>query len=234
MKKLIILLLLLFLILLLGCPVFPKEQQKVLYNCNGLTITKKKASYNGKVLYDALKKYKELCKYGDVDKIECFYTPLSIIGSYYSYQYDMFDNGSGGCQFTTNQIVVVTIDVRTNQPVSVLNLIDEASLVVALKEDQWVRNNIGDLKQLDACQTFKDTIEVIGNTDRRFDGIISQYSFAFARLNQKNGFVALRLIRVEDLGWGHYKTLELGLWVKPKRGMEKLFLQKSNFYLGDF
>ena len=145
MKRLMMLLLLMVLMLLFGYTVFPNELQKILYEYNGLIITKTKAIYKGKVLYDAEEEHKKIVEiYGEADAsyIGCYYTPLSLIGPYLSYKYDYIDDGAGGGQYTKNEITVKTINIMTNQPASVLELVDEASLVAALKKDCWIREKV--------------------------------------------------------------------------------------------
>ena len=91
------------------------------------------------------------------------------------------------------------------------------------------------MKQLDSCQTFKEIARVDGLTYwPSFDKDLDPYSYAFFQFDHKNGLVALRLTRKLELGPGQCTLFQLGLWVKPKKGMEKLFLQKSNFYMGKF
>jgi hypothetical protein len=235
MKKMMILFFTMLLMGLLSFPVFSKESQKILYKSDGLIITKTKATYKGKVIYDAVAEPK---KYGDdAAYLVYHYTPLSLIGPYFSYRCDFFDGGAGGCQYSKNFITVTTINLITNQSVSVLELVDEDSLVTALKKDKWVRRNVESLRKLDSCRKFEEIIEMIGvnGKEQIFYETIASNSFYFVQFDRKTTQLALRLARNEPLGCSSQNILfELGLWVKPKKGMEHLFLQKSHFYLGKF
>jgi hypothetical protein len=230
MKRLIILGLLLFLILLFIVPVFSKDLQKALYQSNGLTITKTKATYKGKIFYDAVKEQKQLVESeGEADEsyMEHSYTPRSVIGPYYSYQYDFYDHGSAGGP-PSNNVNVTTINITTNKPASVLELVDEDSLVAALKKDSWVREHVN-LAQLNSSRSFNEIIKLRQLSDG-FSNEFSSTSYAFFRYDQKTCLVALRLIRQDYMGFDHNQLVELGLWVKPRKGMEKLFQRESHFF----
>lgn len=213
------------------------KEQDPLYNRDGLFISHVKATYRGRVLYNAAMDLKSLFKREGkrLEGVEFYYTPLSLVGPYLSYEQDYFDDGGSGAsaRVPNNTRTVRTVDIRSNRPVSLLELVEEKSLVEAMKKDQWVRERVEDAGQLESCQSFKEVLQLGGLGDdlgNRF----KVDSFAFFAFDHKTGGAALRLIRQDYMGYNHNQLLQLGLWVKPQEKMKKLFSLQSNFFMPKF
>lgn len=236
MKRFIIFILLIFLVFLFSYPVFPQTRQKVLYNCNGLIVTKTKAIYKGKVLYDAVEDHKKEEVYEGEGEIVYLYSPLSLIGPYYSYQYYFYQfSGSDGSK-SNSYCNFKTVNLTSSAKVSILDLVEEASLVAALKKDAWVLecvHNQGGLAKLNSCKTFNEMLKLEALSDG-FGNKFDDNSFAFFKYDKKTGLVALRLFRNDYIGFDHSTRLQLGLWVKPKTEIKKFLDLKSNFFYGKY
>lgn len=222
------------LLFLLVVPILAQSNKSALYNQGGLTITRNKATYKGRVIYDSVKEQKEEKVFEGEGEVVYLYTPLSLVGHYFSYQRYFYQySGSDGSK-PTSSYCFETVNLRSNTKVSILDLVDEVSLVAALKKDPWVREHAqGNLAQLGSCKTFDEVIQ-LQVTDDGFSNNFDVKSFAFLNYDPKTGLVAIRLLRNDYMGFNHKTILQLGLWVKPKPELKTLLDLRANFYYGKY
>ncbi|WP_400073517.1 hypothetical protein [Zobellia russellii] len=210
------------------------QKDTTLFKKQELIINKKSAFFKGKEIYNAERDLKELTEQEKTDECivnyEFYNNPLSLVGTYYSYE-----SGEGGviaCGVPSNTLNVLTIDLDNNKAISLSDIFLEESIIKALKDDNWVKKNMDerkiDFQSINSFEVFMDTINSLGYAKFKSN------SFAVLGYNKKNGYVSVRLVGEEYMGFNHNKHLQLGLWVKPKESYKELFKNKIHFTIGDY
>jgi len=167
--------------------------------------------------------------------IEINYNPLSFLGDFYSFEKLRFDlSGGDDCyRNPSSEIQVQTIHIKTRDKVNLQDLVEEESLVAALKNDTWVKNLMGinNIDQLDAKNSFEEILDLI---NRGIGNTFHSDSFALYSYNEKTNLLAVRLIGIEYIGYNHSRKLQLGLLLKPRDEIRKQLEKKEGFYMGKF
>lgn len=226
--------------ILVICIASTQQQDPVLYQRSGFRIYKARALYGSKVLYDAagdLKKMTEeegACAHG----MKYVYSALSLIGNCYCYEKRFYDEGGQGeCSRPPSSTrMVMAVNVQTQEPVSILDLFDERSLVAAIKKDEWVKK-LPHLHPdtLSKCTAYSEVIRLVNRYSS--DGAGNAFNinqFAVLSYDDKTGEAAVRLIKTENIGFNHSRYLQLGLSAKVRAGMVDAFKENTNFYVGKF
>lgn len=209
----------------------------ILYQKGDFTITTTKAVYKDSVIYDvaidmeAYKKFDEQC----YDNRSYQYTPLSLVGNIFSYKKMLSDGGSNGCG-TGSEVSIYVMDLSTNEPVSVLSLVDEKELLIALKQHEFIRQLTFDNPRIDkqvitASDTLSELFSVPG-LDDHLGNKFSEYQFSILQFNKDNQMIELALMRPDFIGYNHSDILQIILWIKVKDEVLDLFCLESNFYGG--
>lgn len=210
------------------------QKDTSLFKNQEITIYKDSAYYKGTELYNTAKDLKKLTKQEETDECKVSYTfynnPLSLVGDYYSYE-----SGEGGitaCGPPGSSVEVQTINLSNNQPISLVDIFTEKSVLKALKNDTWIKKITEehkiDLNAINSFKTFIDALNSLGYTK------FSPKSFAILAYNKENKNVSVRFVAQEYVGFNHYKHLQLGLLLKPKKSYSKLFKNKIYFTLGNY
>lgn len=215
------------------------QADSILYKNDDLKIFKSKALYKDILIYNNNKDYRELKKNeGDcAEGTQFIYTPLSLIGEYYSFEKATIDyGGSGGCYRSPSSYAkIVSLNLNTKDTLSVLDLVEETSLLKALKQDPWIQNqeNI-DFKALQSSQTLDTILKIINESTSEYGEMFSKNSFAVAGYNSENQKLYIRLIKLNYMGYNHFKFLQLGLMVSPLEKTKERLKRRNNFYMGAF
>ncbi|MDO6492873.1 MULTISPECIES: hypothetical protein [unclassified Cellulophaga] len=210
------------------------QKDTFLFKNQKVTIFKDSAYYKDTEIYNAAKDLKELTKQEKTDDCDVnyqfYYNPLSLVGNYYSYESG--EAGTIACGPSGNSLEIQTINLSNRQPVSILDIFTEKSILKALKNDNWVKKITQeykiDLNAINSFKTFLDTINNLGSTK------FSSNSFTLLSYNKQNKNASVRFVGMEYMGFNHYKHLQLGLLLEPKKAYLKLFKNKIHFTLTDF
>jgi len=233
-----------FLTILLSCITLTAQQDNFLLYENGdFKIFTNKASYQDKTLYDVINDYRRLTNADRFETLKCTegikvaYNPLSLVADYYSYESNLFDTGADGDCYRnpSSEAAVNTIDVVTGEKISLLDLVEEFSLVNALKNDPWVRDMYGTMNtaELDSKSTFKEILALI-NSNMGFGIKFQPDSFALLSYDRSTKLVAARLIGIKYLGYDHSRHIQLGLYLEPKGEILEELEKEKGFFLGKF
>lgn len=210
------------------------QKDTSLFKNQEITIYKDSAYYKGTELYNTVKDLKELTKQEETDECKVNYTfyknPLSLVGHYYSYESG--EAGTIACGPPGSSLAVQTINLNNKQPIALVDIFTEKSILKALKNDTWVKKITEEHKiDLNAISSFKTilvTLNSLGYTK------FSPNSFALLNYNKKTKNASVRFVGQEYMGFNHYKHLQLGLLLEPKKAYSKLFKNKIYFTLGDY
>ncbi len=149
-----------------------QQEDFLLFERGEFKIYPNKAIYPDNVLYDTSEDIKSIVNLEENDPkcaegIKIVYNPLFLLGSYYSYERNLFDPGaSGDCyRNPSTDATVNTINIFSGEKTSLLELVDENSLVTALKNEFWVRDMYGtmDTAELDSKGTFQEVLALINS-----------------------------------------------------------------------
>ncbi|MEP2937623.1 MAG: hypothetical protein ABJM06_09845 [Gilvibacter sp.] len=152
------------------------------------------------------------------------YLPLSLVGDYYNYE--LFESSQGGCGVPGFIHTVEAINLRTREEFTILDIIEENSLVAALKNDSFVVKN-SDAEALSNASSFGDIVENLRNFS------LNENSFAILKYDKQANKVHLRLLEAPQ-NTPSENHLQLGIVVTPKNGFKKELLKANNFYLKRF
>ena len=215
------------------------QPDSLLYKNDVVKIFKSKAIYQDQIIYDTsidfqkLKKNEGNCAEGT----QYINTPLSLIGEYYSYEKATIDfGGSGDCSRPPSSYAkIISLNLYTKDTLSILDLVEEASLLKALKQDPWVQNqeNI-DFKVLQSSQTLDTILKIINENTSEYEEMFTNNSFAVAGYNSTNQKLNIRLMKLIYIGYNHFKFVQLGLMVSPLEKIKESLKQPGNFYMGTF
>ncbi|WP_375580435.1 hypothetical protein ABWH96_05200 [Marivirga tractuosa] len=219
-----------------------QNYDSLLYQSDGLQLTLKTATYNGTSIYNAHEEEQKILK-REEDTVQelldvkvspyvnIMYAPLSLVGTILSYE-RMQDDYWGGT--TGISIDINVINVATQEPYSILNIAEEASLLNAIKNDSYVTNSSGvDSLQLQQAKTFEDVLTLLNDQLASPYTHFTLFSYAILGYNKTENKLALRLIRKKS--WSHLPSfLQLGLKVTPSEEFAEKLNQNDNFYMGTF
>ncbi len=231
-----------FLTLILCMPLTAQQEDMLLFQSGEFKIYADKAIHLNSILYDTVEDINELVNYKVNDPqcsegIKISYNPLSLVGNYYSYERNLIDpGGKGECyRNPSREAAVNTIDIFTGEKTGLLELVDENSLVTALKNDTWVRDMYGtmDTAALDSKFTFQEILALI-NSNMGFGIKFQADSFALLSYDPATELMALRLIGIKYLGYDNTRHIQLGLYVRPKIEFKKELNKGNGFFLGKF
>jgi len=230
------------LIFFICMPLSAQQEDILLFQRDEFKIYTSKAIYPDNILYDTSSDIKSLLnlevndsKCSEGIKIE--YNPLSLVGNYYSYERNLLDPGADGDCYRnpSRDAAVNTINIFSGEKTSLLELVDENSLVIALKNDSWVRDMYGtmDTAELDSKFTFQEILALI-NSNMGFGIKFQPDSFALLSYDPSTELLGLRLIGIKYMGYDHSRHIQLGLYVRPKGELEKELVKEKGFFLGKF
>ncbi|PVW14781.1 hypothetical protein [Marixanthomonas spongiae] len=212
----------------------------LLYHNGLLSLTYTKAIYKNDTIYNAHKEEQKVLKDGGAQEllkegvkpyVNIKYVPISLIGNILSYE-RMQDDYWGGVIGISSAISV--INVATQEPYSVLNIVEEASLLKAIKNDTYVTNSSGvDSTKLQQAKTFEDVLTLLNDQLQYPSTHFTLYSYAILDYNKTENKLALRLIRKKS--YSHLPSfLQLGIKVTPNKEFAEKLKQNNNFYMGTF
>lgn len=210
------------------------QQNELLYEDQSIRIFKTKAYYQDREIYNSEKQLQQLLAVEATE--ECavdytyYYNPLSLVGSYYSYEYG--EGGSYACGSPGSSLAVRTINISSGEAVSLGELFTEESIMQALKTDDWISKNMADYQtDTDSINSFPKLLAAINNLGlARF----TMDSFTVLDYDEANARVAVRLVGAKHIGFNHHRHLQLGLWLHPKPAFEEELKNNIRFTLGNF
>ncbi|WP_299008745.1 hypothetical protein [uncultured Tenacibaculum sp.] len=209
-----------------------KEIDSSFYVTKSLLLSSKKVVYQNKVIYDAFKEIKKLKKrapdiYYDID-----YVPLSLIDNILSYEKNKMEQPRNS--YMTGHSFVQTINLKTQEPYSLLNFVEEASLLRALKNDPYINTlkNI-DLQKLKKCKSFNKALEIL-NKRLYKDNHFTPYSYAILNYIPHKNKVLVRLIRTVSSNMTITEYLQLGLKVTPSKLFKEKIKRNKPFFLSTY
>ncbi len=207
---------------------FGQKNEPILFQNEEVKIYKTKAIYKDEVLYEVEDPTREeLTEEAYNEAVAVYYTPLSLIGNYFNYEKASFELG-----YPSSYGEIISLDLRTKEPLSILDVVEERSLVDALIQDGWVRGLEGmDLVELECSQTIEVVLRLI-NQHTAF-AKFSVHSFAVLDYNERKEKVAIRFIGPKKEG-NLASYVQLGLWVSPLERVKKRLKQSGNFFMGKF
>jgi hypothetical protein len=142
------------------------------------------------------------------DSLQVRHEVLSLVGPWLTVSYAESAALGGGPPYHGQYWN--TIDVRASGPktqedkVYATQVLDEASLLEALKADTYVKENLPQFKD---AQSAKELLDGLGN----------RLAFAFYDFDERTGRAAVRIgFQESQCGMCPNQTSQLGLWVKPK------------------
>lgn len=215
--------------------VFGQKDSLIYKNENGLEIYNTKAVYKNNEIYNSKKeRQEELIKNEEIDNcpvvIHIYRNPLSLIGNYFSYEY--FFGSEAACGPYGNSICVETVDLQTVQKISLSDLFTEESIVSALKNDYWVKEHFED-NLLETIESFEQILNLLNSYE--YDFRFTPSGFAFINRKIEDGKIAVRLVGSQALSVSYHRVhLQLGLLLEPKPSFKKVFLNETEFILGDY
>ncbi len=213
------------------------EMGKVpLFSKNNFLIYKNKAVYDDQERYNTQTDYETFMKAEILSDSNCtvfyqsYYHPLSLISTFYSYEFG--EASEAACGTMGNTLGVTTIDIKTGGARSVLSVVEEQAFVAAFKKDPWVLKTLGkhEAKPLATIQCFQDILTL-------FEKDLIPVKFTesgFYILDSKNGNVKIRFVGSEYMGYNHYRHVQLGFELPIKQEAAALFKEDNNFYAGRF
>lgn len=209
----------------------------ILYKTDSLLLTYKTATHGNDTIYNARREEQQLIKQADLEGtdikayVDITYTPLSLVGNILSYeknQNDLWGSYLSGSSYIT------TINVVTQKPYSILNLVEENALLDAIKNDVYLKaSGEIDTFQLKKCKTFTDALSVL-NDQLPDDYHFSPYSYAVLGYDRDKNKVLIRLIKILPRMGTFTSYLQLGLTATPVKTVEEKLKQTENFYLGTY
>lgn len=230
----------LFYFVILFVTAFATAKESALYQANGLEIYPNRALYQGKTIYDGkaeaselIAKEKELEPPDECTFYYTFdYTPLSLVGNYYSYAY--FEGGEFPCGASGNGVGVHTIDLTTFNKVPITDLFNEDSLLSALKSDTWItqfgKDTNTDFSNIESFTTFLQTLN-----QATFDpNTFVADAFTIVNYDKTTNQAAVRFVGEKYVGFNHNEHLQLGLLLTPTPAFQALLENKFYFKLGDY
>ncbi|MDE1207672.1 hypothetical protein [Tenacibaculum larymnensis] len=208
------------------------QDDSLLYKADDVTLTYQKAIYKNKVIYNANKELDRLQKEDSGITFDIFYTPLSLVGSILSYEKNTYAFPQGG--YSVQNSYIQTINLKTQKPYSILGLVDETSLLNALKNDAYINTlkNI-DLQKLKACKSVIKALKIL-NKPLHETNHFTLYSFAILNYNPQKNKVLIRLIRTKPRSTILTEYLQLGLEVIPRAIFNKKLESNNTFVLGTY
>ncbi len=220
-----------------------QELDALLFQKGDFKIYTNKAGHPENVLYNTWDDVKGLMTTNSGNGVDCSlgikigYNPLSLVGNYYSYERNLFDPGATGDCYRnpSSEAEVNTVDIVTGKKTSLLELVDEESLVIALKNDLWVQDMYGtmDVVELDGKKTFQEILSLI-NSNMGFGIKFEPDSFALLSYDPETKLLAIRLIGIKYMGYDHSRHIQLGLYVRPKDYLKRELEKEEGFFLGKF
>jgi len=208
------------------------NRDSVLYKTDLILLTYEKAMFKNKVVYDASKELAQFQKEDSTIQFDIFYTPLSLVGHILSYEKNTYAFPHGG--YSVQNSYINTINLKTQKPYSILDLVDEASLLKALKNDAYINTlkNI-DMQKLKACKSFVKALKIL-NKPLHETNHFTLYSYAILNYNPDNNKILIRLIRTIPRSTIFTEYLQLGLKVTPLKHFENTLKSDDIFFLGRF
>tara|TARA_R110000851_G_scaffold89581_5_gene195371 strand:+ start:81374 stop:82072 length:699 start_codon:yes stop_codon:yes gene_type:complete len=217
------------------------DSDMVLYQSDLLLITSKKAIYKNDTIYNANVEEKkilkennaqELVKQGIRPYVYVTYAPLSLVGNALSYKRNMADYWGG---HPTAFSTITTINVATQEPYNILNIVDETSLLTAIKNDPYVKKLCGiDTLKLQQAKTFKEALNLLNNQIQYPENQFTVYSYTILGYSEVENKVALRLIRKKPRMGNFTRYLQLGLKATPTQAFKEKLQQPDVFFLGTY
>ena len=211
-----------------------------------LLIQYGKAQYGKSIIYDIEKQYLQMVENESVDCAidwQTHYAPLSLVGSALSYE--VSDGGSSGCGPMDSYNMVVTTDIITKKSIAITELIDEKSLVSALKNDKFLREQsenqdstayVEFIKSFDKATSLDDLSPLLRmKYEFPLDSILCHYAFLDYDIDKNQ--VALRLILLNREVPTAVGFLQIGMQVQSRDGKKELFTKAKNgegFFLGRY
>jgi hypothetical protein len=208
----------------------------LLYKRKDFLIYQNKAMYNGTELYNTQTDQNLFEEQEDVYKSKCkskyasYYNPLSLVGSFYSYE--SFESIEKRCIKMGTSLGVQTISIETGEPISLLSLFEEEDVVQAFKKDAWVREMIENYQiDIEEIKNFQDIL----NFPKDKLGTNIQYSpSSFCLEDFESGIARIRFVGRGYVGNNNYWHASMVFYLPVKHEMLQLFTQSQNFYLGSY
>lgn len=213
---------------------------------NSLVLSYGSARYGEKYVYSLEKRYVQLVQDESVDcpiDWRIHYAPLSLVGSVFSYEEN--SDGSSACGPMGLYDMVAVVDLATGKPVKVTELLEEGSLLAALKVDRFLRaqgENQADAEYaafvtaLDGARTLE---ELSGALAQKFAFRLEETlkRFAFFDYDAGRDLVATRLAILDSGMPTMQKYAQVGVLVRPKKDKKALFVNAkkgAGFFLGRY
>ncbi|MGG6230745.1 hypothetical protein [Tenacibaculum sp. SDUM215027] len=208
----------------------PKDT--TLYKSGFISLTYQKAVYKNTIIYNTNKELDRLQKEDGDTSFDIFYTPLSLVGSILSYEKNTYAFPHGG--YSVQNSIIQTLNLKTQKPYSILDLVDETSLLNALKNDAYINTlkNI-DMQKLKACKSVVKSLKIL-NQPLHKTNHFTLYSFAILNYNPDKNKILIRLIRTLPRSITLTEYLQLGLEVTPLKHFEDTLKSDDSFFLGHF
>ncbi len=209
--------------------------KKPLYSKDDFDIYKSRATYKTLELYNTEKDHevfmdRELAPDSDCRVFfESYYNPLSLIGTYYSYEYG--EASESACGPMGSGLGVVTVNIETGRQASLLTFFNENDLVKAFKNDGWIKQREKNGRiQLEKIQDLDDIIDSFKSDVA--DVVFTPYSFCIIGI--EDGVAKVRFVGRQAMGWNHHRHLQLGFELPVKKEALRFFTEPNNFFLGNF
>lgn len=180
----------------------------------------------GTKVLDLAKEYCEYSKDEYQSSVHRWYILHSLVGPVLSIELTSSEERAGGPPYHSQHWEAR--DVRTGKPIEISALLEEKSLIDALRKDSIVQ------------EFFKGVVPTSAKLNVILaklypNGKVNRSAFAFYQYNQAKDLVALRIAFHKDTcGLCPNRVSQLGLWVKPKQEMRKYFVEaaeKKGFYM---
>lgn len=210
------------------------QENNLLYQKDGFKIYKSSAIFKGTEIYNAKKDLEKLKEIEDSDErphdYSFNYSPLSLVGNYYSYEAS--EGGILGCGVPGSIVAIKTINLNTNKDVYLTDVFTKKSILKALKQDKWIKQiqseTNTDFSKLNSITALIKAINELNYAKFKRSG------FTVLKYDSKKEEVLIRFVGQQYMGFNHHKHLQLGLRLKPKQEFKHLLKTKTRFVLGDF
>lgn len=203
-----------------------------LYKSDFLLLTYQKAVYKNAVIYNVNKELDRLQKEDSGITFDIFYTPLSLVNSILSYEKNTYAFPHGG--YSVQNSYIRTINLKTQKPYSILDLVNETSLLNALKNDAYINTlKTIDMQKLKVCKSVVKALKILNKSLHKTNHF-TLYSFAILNYNPDKNKILIRLIRTLPRSTTLTEYLQLGLEVTPLESFKEELESNKTFFLGTY